>query len=907
MHVEIAAFAERYDLSVQAVQQLGTLFAQHHTSRSLVTTFEGYESINVNRTFVDEEQITESLPSEETAETPRISERYEDLGLLGSGGMGEVRRVRDIELNRTLAMKTLHIPLHHQAAAVARFLEEAQTTAQLQHPNIVPIHDIGCREDGRIWFTMKEIRGRTLSEVVQEVHAASGFGWEPGPSGWTFKRIVAAFLSVCNAMAYAHERGVVHRDLKPENVMVGTHGQVYVLDWGLVKVLGRPPVDDPESHAEPLHAAPSADQNMVISSSRTHNTRMGTVAGTPAYMAPEQAEGEIGLIDARTDVYALGAMLYEILTGRAPYDGHDQYAILVQVLRGPPHPVAGGATRRQGAPLPMELVDACERAMAREPAERFDSATALGEEIQAWLDGARKREQALEITENALAGVEEAAQMVERAGALQAEGDALLENIEGWRPEDDKAPGWAKQDQATSLRRAAERKQSEFERGLHGALRVAPELPEAHAALAEWYKARHTEAEAERDEDETARTETLVRIHAGALPESDKTRQQCAAYLKGDGVLSLVTDPPGAEVLLYRYEEHNRRLVEVPVCSLGVTPLRAVSLPMGSYLCVLRHPDRGVVRYPAEVPRLGHWDGVAPGDSQPTPIWLPPKDYLRDDEVYVPAGWFRSGGDPVVLQGHPARRLWCDAMVMHQFLVTNKQYLVFLHDLIARGRQEEALAHAPRERAGAAGERGALLYGFDGTRFSLQADVDGDVWLPDWPVLQVDWHGARAYLAWLADRTGRPWRMPGELEWEKAARGVDGRWYPWGDFLDPSWCCMNDSHRGTRQISVANSFPVDVSPYGVRGTAGNASDWCLDLFYGQPILADNRIRPPTAALEASPRALRVARGGSWHNTSRGTRIGSRTRLEPSFMTSDLAFRGIFHPVPGPALTDPSES
>jgi serine/threonine-protein kinase len=484
--------------------------------------------------------------------------------------------------------------------------------------------------------------------------------------------------------------------------------------------------------------------------------------------------------------------------------------------------------------------------------------------------------------------------MVNQADALQAKGDALLAPLESWRPEEDKEEGWSKQDQATSLRRSADLKRLSVDQGLHGALRVAPGLPEAHAALAQRYLARHALAEANRDAEDAARAEALVRFHTSSLPHAHETRARCTAYLKGDGALTLVTDPPGADVMLYRYEVRNRRRVEVPVRALGKTPLNRVSLPMGSYVCVVQHPDRPPVRYPAEVPRQGHWDGVAPGDHQATPVWLPPKGYLGDDEIYLPSGWFRSGGDPKANFSHPARRLWCDAMVMQRFPVTNQAYMAFLDDLVAQGREDEALAHAPRERAGVASERGALIYGFDGTRFSLQEDADTDAWLPDWPVLKVDWYGACAYLAWWAVQSARPWRLPGELEWEKAARGVDGRWYPWGDRLDPSWCHMTRSHPAERLPTVIDSYPVDVSPFGLRGAGGNVYEWCLNRLDTDSVDAQDRVLAADMATERQDDAsLRTTRGGAWSFTARDSRSADRGRTEPTARVSNLGFRGLY--------------
>ena len=200
--------------------------------------------------------------------------RYEDLGQLGRGGMGEVRRVRDRELGRAVAMKILHPELCRRPDVLARFVEEAQATAQLQHSSVVPVHELGRLQDGRAFFTMREVRGRTLAEVIDEVHAARAFGGRAAPSGWTFRRLVAAFLRVCEAVAYAHDRGVVHRDLKPSNVMIGDHGEVLVVDWGLTKVVGA--VEQAPAEVEPVITDRSQDASQA--------TRAGMVAGTPTYM-----------------------------------------------------------------------------------------------------------------------------------------------------------------------------------------------------------------------------------------------------------------------------------------------------------------------------------------------------------------------------------------------------------------------------------------------------------------------------------------------------------------------------------------------------------------------------------------------------------------------------------------------
>ena len=778
-----------------------------------------------------------------------------------------LRRVRDRELRRTCAYKAIRPELLGKPSAVARFVEEAQIGAQLQHPNIPPIYDGGRLADGRPWFTMKEIHGRTFRDLIREAH-------DRALPDATLRRMCDVLASVCDAVGYAHGRGVVHRDLKPANVMVGSHGEVFVLDWGLAKVIGRPD-----------RVAEEPDVQTGRSDDDAFRTRVGGVLGTAAYMPPEQARGEVDHLDARADVYALGAVLYEVLAGRPPYGGSDARAVLRQVLEGPPEPPGRPAgsqgsaglslgsdldLKPAGPVLPEELVSLCMRCLSFEPGDRPVDGAAVGAELRSWLDGAGKRAKALEVVAEADAVVAEAARSRARAVELRAE-------------------GWAKQDEAERVERRTVLLEAKREALLRGALTHVPGLPEAHAALVELELARHAAAE---DARGAARAVVRLREHVEALDEHHPTRNAAAVYLKGDGALTLVTDPPGAEVLLYRYERRNRRLVEVPVRSLGRTPLRAVRLPMGSYLCRLRHPDRVEVRYPVHVRRGELWNGVPPSGGGAVPVRLPSADELGPDDLPVPAGWSWSGGDPEAVDGLPRRRLWCDELVVKRFPVTNREYIAFLDDLVATGREADAVRHQPKERsAGGA----SPVYGRDERgRFVLRPDADGHVWDPEYPVVLVDWFAATAYAAWLAETSGRPWRLLGELEWEKAARGVDGRYHPWGDVHDASWACVRASRPERPLPAVVDSFPVDVSVYGVRGLGGNVQDWCADLFHRDgPAIEGERVPEPVAS--GASTAGRCYRGGLWGGVARSVRSANRRWGEPTFLSESIGFRLAFRP------------
>ncbi|WP_437727710.1 SUMF1/EgtB/PvdO family nonheme iron enzyme [Sorangium sp. So ce861] len=796
---------------------------------------------------------------------PELPARYVDLGPIAGGSFGEVRRVRDTLLDRVVAMKLLRAE-HADAPRVRRrFLVEAKVTAQLQHPGIVAVYDRGELADGRCWFTMKEIRGRTLRDVIDELHAAKGpDGFRVAPSGWTFRRLVDAFARIVQAIAYAHSRGVVHRDLKPENIMVGEFGEVLVMDWGLarrVAVAGA--IDEVAESAAALCSGP---------------TRDGDILGTPAYMAPEQARGDIALHGPATDIYSLGAVLHCLLTGEAPYRG-SVMQVLAALVGGPPVSVADAA--RGGPPLPAELVAACERAMSRQIEDRYGSADALANDVLSWLDGVRRREQALAALEQARALEPEIAGLRARAREAEARARALQGQIKPFDPLEKKRPAWSLEDDAARFGRAAALVEVRWLQAAHGALSLDPDLPEAHAALAEHYRARLVEAELARRDEDAARAEEMLRIHA---------RGRHAAFLRGDGALTLVTDPPGAEVHVERFVLQDRRLVPVPERALGRTPLFEVPLRRGSYLVRIRAPGRAEVRYPVLIERDGHWDGRAPGEERPSPIALPYEGELGPDDVYVPAGFSWTGGDTASADSLPRRRIWINAFVMRRFPVTTGEYLEFLNDLVGSGRASEAMACCPRAHQALSETADEPAFLRDGSgRFCLPPDRDGLRWRPDWPVVLVDWHGAMAYARWLSERTGLPWRLPSELEREKATRGVDGRFFPWGDHAEPTFANVADTSAAEAARGSVHGHPFDEGPYGVRGLAGNTRDWCINLWKHEGPLIE-RDRAVLAAAAPNDPDFRVIKGGAWtHPISQG-RAAARFGGRPGIRRPILGFR-----------------
>ncbi len=284
----------------------------------------------------------------------------------------------DQELHREVALKEIQERYASEEQSRLRFLLEAEITGGLEHPGIVPVYGLGHYPDGRPFYAMRFVRGESLKEAVAQFHGEPGRvsagsrsrGAHAPPLA--FRRLLSRFLDICNAIAYAHSRGVVHRDIKPGNILLGPYGETLVVDWGLAKIVGRdePGASDPT--AEPTLRPPSA--------SGTGQTIPGTALGTPAYMSPEQAEGRLYLLGPASDVYSLGATLYVVLTGRAPFTGEDAAEILPKVQRGD-----FARPRAVNPAIPKSLEAICVKAMALKPADRYPTPRALAEDVEHWL------------------------------------------------------------------------------------------------------------------------------------------------------------------------------------------------------------------------------------------------------------------------------------------------------------------------------------------------------------------------------------------------------------------------------------------------------------------------------------------------------------------------------------------
>jgi hypothetical protein len=313
--------------------------------------------------------------------SPLIPPGYELCEQLGRGGMGVVYRARDIALDRDVAVKLL--PNHYSAdsPAARRFLSEARITGQLQHPGIPAVHQVGALADGRPFLAMKLIKGSTLEAILkQRTDPADDRG-----------RLLAIFEAVCQAVGYAHAHRVIHRDLKPANVMVGAFGEVQMMDWGLAKVLG----GESAATAEALAAEETQAWTQVSPMPETgSHTRTGSLVGTPAFIPPEQALGEIDKVNERSDVFGLGALLAVILTGKPPYVGETSESVRVQAARGK---LEDSFVRLDACGAEPELVALCKKCLAFEPADRPADAGAVAAAVAGLRAAADERARRAEL------------------------------------------------------------------------------------------------------------------------------------------------------------------------------------------------------------------------------------------------------------------------------------------------------------------------------------------------------------------------------------------------------------------------------------------------------------------------------------------------------------------------------
>ncbi|MBW2458890.1 MAG: SUMF1/EgtB/PvdO family nonheme iron enzyme, partial [Deltaproteobacteria bacterium] len=800
--------------------------------------------------------------------------RYRGKKPLGAGGVGKVVATRDREIGRTVALKTLHDHAAYDTSLVRKFLVEARVTAQLEHPNIVPVYDLGVLPDGRPFYTMRVVKQPSLGDVL-----AIG-----DTTRWPLVRLLGAFLQVSRALAYAHSLGVLHGDIKPENILLGDFGEVYLADWGLTKVQPHSAVRTHRS----THPPPSLPDDLDGGALKLHTIEQHDVStsppgGTPGYLAPEVALGDGKKVDHRADLFSLGVVLYEILTGEQPFIGDTARARVVATVATKPDP-----PREVDPSCPLLLEDLCLGLLEKDRDQRIQSAEEVADQIEDYLEGAkekeRRKQEALRLCEQARAPVGTHFDLEEERRKLTKRAAEMLKGVEGYQPVEDKRPAWHLEERAAEADRDAARALAQAVELYTKALGYDVTCRQAHEGLAELYWSRAKQAEARRSH--------ATQIYYEALVLEHDRGGRFEALLKAKATLTIRSSPSGASVRILRYREHDRVLVAEDARSLGTTPIEQIEVEPGSYLLLVHAPGYRELRYPVAVGR---------GESHEADVNLYTDEEIGEGFVLVPGGPVILGGDPDAIESIPRQEVFVPDFAVAEFPVTIRDYCSYL-DALDRNDPEEAEKRAPNNLRSTTVS--IVKRGEDGRWEPHDMVIEGEareLFPPErfWevPINMVTWFDGLAYCRWLTAQQGATIRMPTEAEWEKAARGADRRFYPWGDQFDPTFCLMLESRAFTQQPEPVGTFPVDQSPYGVRDMAGGMREWVADKFGERSVTEQANEPEPSEDTKRAETGYRGLRSGCWHAVRGWSRAASRGNMYATMRGTALTFRcvKVLHP------------
>ena len=775
----------------------------------------------------------------------RLGSQFSDITPLGKGSFGEVHSARDTVLGREVAIKSLKAKYRESDDVISRFLKEARGTAQLEHPNIMPVHEMGMNDEFGIYFSMKKIEGEDLKQILDKLRNNTSYYEKT----YTLQFLLEVFLSVCNGVAYAHSKGIIHRDLKPANIMVGRYGEVLILDWGLVKQVG---------------SAESADSAIRLELGDPESgcsTLDGAVSGTPNYMAPEQADGRIKEVGFLSDVYSLGAILYHILTFHPPFEQAPMRRLLNNVKEGnftPPR------KRFPDRKIPRELEAICLKAMSRHPINRYHSVESLAQDVRNYIGNfdvkayrapeyvrfwksCKRNPVKTGVTSAALLaallvfGAQRAmlygsySSNLKRAAELQLQGNAFLDEarIHCEALQRVSAESELKQQSAgeAALQDMFEAESRQAAAAFNIAQMLYESVPEPYRrkkAVREGYTGIMRQRIAfalecgQYDEAQQWLDTIRLRLRQPDMKASDAVFEQLNAVqrqINGWGRLEIAGSGPISQVMVWPLleDETTPRMLLGDAIQRGPLPLTVEELLRGSYVVQVTREDGSLMPFPVYI---NH------GEQKQLYIEMP--DSVPEGMVYVPGGAFIYGGEDSRFYRRQTRSLPPFFIKKHE--VTVAEYLRFWLSLDDPQLQADYMS--------------LIRFSSDERRYAEAWDAQGHLLdsrlRPEYPVVGISREAAEAYCRWLGEQTGRTIRLPTAEEWEKAARGVDGRRYVWGNGYDAeaNLALTLGNRKGKERFpywAPPGAFPRDVTVYGAYDMAGNVREMTSSLLPGSEV------------------------------------------------------------------------